>query len=152
MDENAVKRSDELFGSGKLYCGESVLQAVAESRGIHSDLIPRIATGFCSGLARTCGTCGAVSGAVMALGLALGRDAPDDPPERAYAAVREFLEIFEGQFGSTNCRALTGCDLGTGQGLAFFRDNNLIERCRRFTVEATRIVLEVIERQGESLA
>ena len=63
MSEQASQRSVELFRSG-FFCAESVLQAIAESLDIRSDLIPRIATGFCSGVARTGGMCGAVSGAV----------------------------------------------------------------------------------------
>ena len=43
MGEQAPQRSRELFQSG-LYCAESVLQAIAESQGIQSDLIPRIAS------------------------------------------------------------------------------------------------------------
>ena len=56
-----------------LYCAESVLAAIADHYGIASDLIPGIANGFCSGLARTCGPCGAVSGAILALNMMLGR-------------------------------------------------------------------------------
>lgn len=37
------QRAGEVFESG-YYCAESVLLAVAESRGIESELIPRIAT------------------------------------------------------------------------------------------------------------
>ncbi len=37
MDEQAAKKSRELFGSG-FYCAESVLMAIAESRNIQSDL------------------------------------------------------------------------------------------------------------------
>jgi hypothetical protein len=57
MSEQASQRSLELFTSGYFYA-ESVLLAIAESRGIQSDLIPRRATGFCSGIARTGGMCG----------------------------------------------------------------------------------------------
>ena len=45
MSEQAPQRSLELFRSG-FFCAESVLLAIAESQGIQSDLIPRIATGF----------------------------------------------------------------------------------------------------------
>lgn len=54
MNEQAAKKSRELFNSG-YYCAESVLMAIAESRNVQSDLMPRIATGFCSGMARTGG-------------------------------------------------------------------------------------------------
>jgi len=45
--DQTARRSGELFDQG-FCCAESVLQAVAESRDIHSDLIPRIATGLCA--------------------------------------------------------------------------------------------------------
>ncbi|GBD95663.1 MAG TPA: C_GCAxxG_C_C family protein [Nitrospirae bacterium] len=67
----------ELFDSG-YYCAENVLLAIAESQGIQSDLIPKIATGFCSGISRTCGMCGALSGAIMSLNLLYGRSSPEE--------------------------------------------------------------------------
>ncbi len=60
--DQVALRCEELFRQG-LFCAESVLQAVAESQNIENDLIPRIATGFCSGVARTSCLCGAASGA-----------------------------------------------------------------------------------------
>jgi len=61
MTERVSQKSRELFDSG-FYCAESVLLAIAGHKGIQSDLIPGIATGFCSGMSRTCGMCGAVTG------------------------------------------------------------------------------------------
>jgi len=52
MTEKTAQRSGELFDSG-FWCAESVLLAVAESKGIKSDIIPKIATGFCAGISRT---------------------------------------------------------------------------------------------------
>jgi hypothetical protein len=57
MSEQASQRSIELFRPG-YFCAESVLMAIAESRGIQSDLITKIEAGFCSGIARTGGMCG----------------------------------------------------------------------------------------------
>lgn len=90
--------------------------AVAGQLNIQSDLIPRLATGFCSGMARTGGMCGAVSGGMMAIGLALGRDAPTDDIDRCYQAVHEFQQRFAAQYGSLNCLELTGVHLGTPEG------------------------------------
>jgi len=83
MDEQAPQRSLELFRSGFFYA-ESVLQAISESQGIQSDLIPRIATGFCSGISRTGGMCGAVSGAIMGINLVAGRNSPAESLEVSY--------------------------------------------------------------------
>ena len=99
-----------------LYCAETVLADVAAEHGIESSLIPRIATGLCSGMARTCGPCGALTGGILALNLVLGRDNRAQSVERNYAAVQELVERFEQQHGSTQCQQLLGCDLGTVEG------------------------------------
>ena len=67
-----------------------MLLALAEQQGIRSDVIPRIATGFCGGMSRTGNLCGAVSGGVMGLGLALGRHTPQDSREPVYRAIDGF--------------------------------------------------------------
>jgi len=66
------ERCETLFNDG-LYCAECVVKAVADHYDLKSDLLPRLATGFCSGMSRTGGTCGAVTGGVLALNLFLGR-------------------------------------------------------------------------------
>lgn len=49
-----ARRSRAYFKSG-LYCAESVLLAIADEWGLSSKYIPRIATGFCGGMALTGG-------------------------------------------------------------------------------------------------
>ncbi|MCP4368862.1 MAG: C_GCAxxG_C_C family protein [Deltaproteobacteria bacterium] len=123
---------------------------MAESKGIHSDLIPKIATGFCSGVSRTCGMCGAVIGAIMALNLFYGRNLSSESLETSYIVVRKLLDMFESRFGTTNCKQLIGCDLGTKEGQNTFESNNLIEQCRIFTEEATGMVMLIIEEKYQS--
>jgi C_GCAxxG_C_C family probable redox protein len=144
MNQSTPERSVELFKSG-FYCAESVVQAIAEYQGIQSDVIPRIATGFCSGFSRTGGMCGAVSGAIMGIGLAAGRDLPTESMEACYALTRELLRRFEAQFGSVNCRQLIGCDLVTEAGQRYFMENDLIQRCHEYAAAATREALSLID-------
>ncbi len=141
------QKSRELFDAG-FYCAESVLLAMAGHKGIHSDLIPRIATGFCSGMSRTCEMCGAVTGGIMAIGMVAGRSSPDDSVEKIYLLVRRLMDMFRGRFGSLNCRELTGCDLGTQEGRAKFHADNLSQRCRQYTAEAAAMTLLLIEGQA----
>ena len=115
MIEQFSRKSGELF-TGGYCCAESVLMAVAEAKNINSDLIPRMASGFCSGMARTRGLCGAVSGAIMAINLSTGRNSPDQPHDDNYRLVQKLLSGFKEKFGSLNCWELTGCDLDTDQG------------------------------------
>jgi C_GCAxxG_C_C family probable redox protein len=122
-----------------------VLLALAEQQGIRSDVIPQIATGFCSGLSRTDGMCGAVSGAVMGIGLALGRSQPGMKTDPAYIAVGSFLERFESQFGSHSCLELTGVHLGTPEGQTAFREKDIFARCLEYAASASSIAIELIE-------
>ena len=110
---------------------------------IESDLIPRIATGFCSGMARTTGVCGAVSGGMMAINLQSGRSSPEQSLDENYAQIQEFLEAFKDKFGAINCLELTGCDLGTDEGQKSFLENNCIARCNQFVEEATRLAIDL---------
>jgi len=137
------RRGGELFTSG-WYCAESVLLAVAEALDERAECVPGIATGLCSGVARTSHTCGAVSGMAMALGLELGRRNPGESVEPCYAAVQAAIERFTGRFGSTNCRELTGCDLLTDEGQRRYHDGDQLQRCREITEGATRIAAEIL--------
>ena len=121
---------------------------MAESKNFKSDLIPGISTGFCGGVSRTCGICGAVSGAIMALGIRYGRNNPDESTARCYEAVQGFVKAFENKFGSTNCQQLTGCDLGTEEGREKFNSGNVIQKCREFTEEATSLAMSIIEEKS----
>jgi C_GCAxxG_C_C family probable redox protein len=143
QSDQVAQRSEELFASG-LFCAESMLQAVAESRGIKSDLIPKITTGLCSGLSRTGGICGAVSGGVLAINLVCGRTDTSQSVEDNYRFVRQFLKQSDAKFGSTNCERLIGCRLDTPAGQRFFRERKLGEKCTKFTRAAARIASEIL--------
>lgn len=143
MSEQAPQRSLELFRSG-FFCAESVLLAIAESQGIQSDLIPRIATGFCSGISRTGGMCGAISGAIMGINLAAGRNSPAESIEFSYTLTQKLISRFEKQYGSVNCRQLIGCDLATEAGQQYFMENHLMERCLQYAEDATRLAVSLI--------
>ena len=117
---------------------------MAESENIQSDVIPKIATGLCAGISRTCGTCGAVIGAIMAINLIYGRSAPEESLESNFAVVQRFINKFESEFGSINCKQLTDCDLGTEEGQTTFKENKLVEQCKDYTEAATKIAMSII--------
>jgi C_GCAxxG_C_C family probable redox protein len=136
--------AEEAFASG-YYCAESVVLAVARSQGVESDLPAKMATALCSGLSRTCGPCGALTGAVLAVSLILGRTSKTDSVEPAYEATRRLVGEFEKEFGGRDCRALLdGCDLGTPEGQAMFKEQGFILRCTRFTGMAAEMAARII--------
>jgi C_GCAxxG_C_C family probable redox protein len=137
------KSAEDFFASG-LFCAESVVLALAKAQGIESDLLPKVATAFCSGMARTCGTCGALTGAIMGISLGLGRSDASGTVQPSYTATQRLIQEFEQAFGARDCHVLLGCDLNTAEGQAHFRENRLGERCANYTSKATGIAARII--------
>lgn len=121
---------------------------MVESKNIQSELIPKIATGFFGGIARTNGIWGAVSGAVMVISISYGRNFSDESVDKNYIRVKKLIEMCENKFGSTNYKRLTRCDLGTEEGRKIFSSNNLIVKCRNYSEEATRMGIFIIEEKS----
>jgi len=142
--EGEVRRA---FDSG-LNCAESLLLVVSKHSGFEKDsarFIPRTATGFGGGIARNGDICGALSGAVMAIGLALGRDGPDESRDQCYAAVDQFYNDFVKTFGSCKCRELTRVDFKTPEGNATYRERVHRERCTPIVEWAAKTASRIIK-------
>jgi len=139
-----VRKSAEASFAGGLYCAESVVLALARAQGIESELLPKVATAFCGGMSRSCGTCGALTGAIMGLGLALGRSRAGDSALPAYRATQRLIEQFEREFGGRDCHDLLGCDLGSPEGQAMFRDDGLAELCVTYTGRAAEMAATIL--------
>ena len=128
-----------------MFCAESVVLTLASRQGIESPLLPAMATGFCGGMGHTAGPCGALTGAIMGLGLAFGRAGPNDTTERTYKAVMSLVRQFTEEFGATGCVELTGCHLGTPEGQRKFRQGKLYLRCMKITGRTAQIAADLID-------
>jgi C_GCAxxG_C_C family probable redox protein len=109
-------------------------------------LIPKIATGFCGGMSRTAGPCGALTGGIMAIGILSGRNSADDSHNKCFALTERLVHDFEKHFGSTNCSDLLGCDISTKEGDAVFKADNLAKTvCLEVTVKAADLLMQVLD-------
>jgi C_GCAxxG_C_C family probable redox protein len=133
------------FNSG-FNCAESVLLALSGWLGRENSesCIPRIATGFGGGVGRNGDMCGALSGAVMTIGLALGRDKAEQSRDPCYAAVDRFYTDFVKEFGSSKCRELTGIDLKARVRSRMYHHGMHLERCNLIVAWAARRANEII--------
>jgi C_GCAxxG_C_C family probable redox protein len=122
-------------------CSQAVFSALAESRGLERALALKIASPFGGGIGRTGETCGAVSGALMALGLQLGFSEPDpQAKEQMYALAREFMHRFQEQYGALACKALIGLDLSDPEDLQKAREQAVFTtKCPHFIAGAVEI-------------
>jgi C_GCAxxG_C_C family probable redox protein len=111
--ERAAATMEEGFN-----CSQSVFSAWASELGLDRETALRVATAFGGGMGHRGDTCGAVTGAFMAIGLKHGRLSAEDEETRdlAYSLVNRFVEEFESRHGSVVCRELLGFDLSTPEG------------------------------------
>lgn len=141
------KRAAAAFSGGQ-NCAQAVAAAFAGDHGLDEETMRKLACGFGGGLAHTGRTCGAVSGAVLAIGLARGTGVPGDREgkEQCYVLVREFLRRFVERHGSVDCTDLVGYDLSDPAGLAAAREAGVfLDRCPGYVADAVSIAEEVLE-------
>ena len=103
----------------------------------------RVAGAFGAGMARTGETCGAVTGALMVIGLKHAKIQKDDDAsrERAYALAQEFMRRFRSRNGKMLCRELLGVDVATPEGFAAVRERDLFRTvCPKFVKDAGDIL------------
>ncbi len=113
---------------------------------IESDIVPGIATCFAGGIGNTGSVCGAVIGAVMAIGLKKGRADTMEETFRTLAVAQELRGRFEAEMGSINCRELTGVDLTTEEGLKLFMASDTPQTvCFPAVGLAYRLVTDLLE-------
>jgi C_GCAxxG_C_C family probable redox protein len=94
----------------------------------------------------TGGTCGAVTGAIMVIGLLARVSDPRDYAARAriYGLVESFLEEFEARNHTTECRELLGHDLSTFDGLEGAVKAEVFQtKCSKYIADAIEILEEM---------
>jgi C_GCAxxG_C_C family probable redox protein len=113
---------------------------------IENDVIPRIAFGFAGGIGNTGAVCGAVVGAVMAIGLKQGRADTMEEALRKLSVAREFRRRFEAEMETISCRELTGVDLSTEEGLEQFMGSDTPQTvCFPAVGAAYRLVVDLLK-------
>ena len=102
-----AEKARELFYSG-YNCAQSVFCAFCDEMGLELETAARLSSSFGGGVGRLRELCGALSGALMALGFLRGYAGPTDAQAKTahYARVRELAGQFQAMNGSYLCREL----------------------------------------------
>ena len=101
------KIAEELFYEG-YNCSQAVLLAFEDLTGLEKKTAAMLSSSFGGGLGRMREVCGAVSGAVMVLGLFKGYSDPKSHSEKVahYRLIQDFAARFKKKNGSIICRDL----------------------------------------------
>jgi C_GCAxxG_C_C family probable redox protein len=130
MSTNPSQRALELF-SQNYNCAQSVYAASAIGTGLSETQRLAQAAPFGGGVARQGEICGALTGALMALGefhteaLTADRAATQ---ALLYARAQQLIEAFRKAHGAVTCRELTGCSLSTEAGHRAFKETGVREK------------------------
>jgi C_GCAxxG_C_C family probable redox protein len=108
----AVDRAEEFFRRG-FSCSQAVLMAFAPGLGMDERQAALVASAFGGGMARHGWTCGAITGALMAIGLHAGHATAEDTVTKddLYARAQGLVVRFEERHGATACRLLVGANM-----------------------------------------
>ena len=115
IDPDAVKAQAADYHSQGYNCAQAVMCALAPHLGCDVDTAFRFMEGFGLGMGGMSETCGALSGAVAALGVANSAGAASPTSKGAtYRLSREAARRFREKNSSTVCHELKGVDTGHG--------------------------------------
>lgn len=127
-------------------CAQSVLCSLSDITGLDEKTSLAIAGGFGGGM-RAAEVCGAVSGAIMAIGLMYPfTNGEDAAAKDAIAALtREFHKRFREKNNTIICRGLLGYDMEKPDEMAKLKELGLISKvCPPFMDSAEQIAREII--------
>ena len=139
--------SNEIAGlfQAELNCAQIVLSYFCEKYNMGKDEAIRLACGFGGGV-RSGELCGAVSGAVMVIGLKYGNSKVEEAERKSecYERTKEFTKRFKEDNESIVCRELLKCDISTEEGMMRAQKENLFQtRCVEMVLSAIKILIEL---------
>ena len=143
--EKCRTTAENYYRNGKWLCSEAVVTVINDmlSRPLPPECV-KMASGFPVGIGSSGCACGALTGGVMALGLAFGRTIPGDENTTILKLSAELHDWFKTTFGSACCRVLIK--------KVEFGGKEHIEQCTRITGLVAEYVANTIEKNGIKLS
>lgn len=136
------EKAKELFLQG-YNCAQAVSAVFAEDYGITQDDILKISCGFGGGM-RNAEVCGAVTGAIMVIGMKYGNGEINLPENKinCYEKTAAFTNMFNAENKSIICRELLGIDIFKDEGMKKAQEKNLFKTTCIDMIISAVIILE----------
>ena len=141
-----VEQAVSCFHDG-LNCSQSILSSFSDEFGLNRDIALKLAIGFGGGMGRLGKTCGAVTGALMVIGLKYGNASIEDnaAKEKTYGLVQKYIKKFTKINGSIICNDLLNSDISTLEGLNSANEKNLFTTlCPNFVRTSAEILEKIL--------
>ncbi|MCE5229541.1 C-GCAxxG-C-C family protein [bacterium] len=140
-----VEKAAALFEKG-FNCAQAVACGCGQGLGLERKQLLAIAGAFGGGMGSTGRVCGAVTGAIMVIGLRCPRLDPKDPipKQESTRLTRELIKRFEARNGSIQCKDLLGYDLSIPEEAKKAQEQGLFRtKCPLFVKDAAEILEEL---------
>lgn len=127
-------------------CSQAIFSVYCKNYDIDPQVALSLSAGFAGGMCMG-KTCGAVTGAVMVLGLKYGGQQPETPQGRRNVkeAVCHYTELFKDMNGSTECKDLLSVDISTSQGKQVAKEKNLFRTvCPKLIKDSASILEQIL--------
>lgn len=144
---STYKQTATTYFNAGYNCAQSVLCAFAPAYNLPLELAYKMSAPFGGGIARTGEMCGAVTGALMVLGLSQSHPIPYDAEKKdqVYVQAQEFLALFNEKHASTLCQELIGYDMKDQQQLQQARETGVFHTLRPHLVgDAVELLQKLI--------
>ena len=155
MSANSEK-AVAMFGEG-FNCAQSVLASCGGPLGLPRETALRVAGTFGGGMGLMGETCGAVTGALMTIGLKYAKTSPgagadgDAAKKKGYELARQFAARFKERNKTITCRDLIGYDLTTPQGMTEASASGVLKTvCPKLVRDAAEIVEQLLAEANEA--
>jgi C_GCAxxG_C_C family probable redox protein len=154
MFSSTAKQGDQMIGveqiaerfSQGIDCGQIVLASAADKLCIDEADAYKMAAGFGGGMFRG-QACGAVVGAIIAIGMKHGHSGAGAQEQKALntSKVVEFQRRFLEKYPSTVCRDILGYDISKPEEMHIIAEKGLLfTLCPKVTAEAMAILNDLL--------
>ncbi|MBN2737337.1 MAG: C_GCAxxG_C_C family protein [Spirochaetales bacterium] len=145
---NPVEEATILFSQG-YNCAQAVLISFCENFALEREQAIRLAAAFGGGVSLQNSICGAVSGALMVIGLSCEKDKDIAALKKiSREKATDFIKQFKNTFGSINCTELLGYDLSNKAEYQLATEKGLFKtRCVDLVRRAAEILNQSLNKE-----
>ncbi|MBU1584845.1 MAG: C-GCAxxG-C-C family protein [Proteobacteria bacterium] len=141
--EEIVQKAFEYFNGG-FHCAEAVSKAIVEvyGKGPNSE-IPQVASAFGGGAVKTFdGTCGALTGGLVAIGCLYGRMKPGDEETKkeVFQLAQDLGKRFVAEFGASNCNSV----------LELLGPQENMNKCKQLSGTVAGMLSDILEKKTKA--
>jgi len=144
MSSIRVKKALKIIEEQKGSCSQAIFATYGEflsSGSLDLKTCMNLASGFGGGIASNGNVCGALTGAVMALGLKYGGSMME---EKVFQATNTLFDNFSNRHGSVLCKELIKFDLRAAQDVKEAFEKGAFKNCPKYVEDVAEILETLI--------